>query len=294
MAKKYTPKNLAWEALRKRPGDLTTICRALAPPVQNRACTAFLVWMLRVWNRRSIRLDGHLSGEWRFASHRQLVEWGAATSVRTSEDILRSLGHWQAGRENAELIEKRKAHLGTDKNKLHLRPSLSLLRIMETMQLCRDNFPDNAAWSDFLKHISAPIEDVEIDGDTINVTPRLRRVARFLRHERTYGKYSLEQDLSYFVTLSRSWLKKPTANPVVQANPSTTKFVGNEDHATAKSVVTDLETGKPSETGDLETGNANQQIQPEKMTYVEEYKKKMEEKKAKKLEVYKFFGLEEP
>jgi hypothetical protein len=206
--------------------------------------------MLRVWNTRTIRLDGHLPGEWKFASHRQLVEWGAATSERTSEDVLRRLSGWQEGRENANLVEKRKAHLGKDKNKLHLRPSQTLLTIMERLQLCRHEIPDNKEWSDFLKYVCEPIAGSETEFKNAI----LRRIARCIRSDKLYGKSNLTDDLASITLRSAKWAEASSTKSVVHEPDSTAKCVVQPHLSTTEPVVTDLATSKPFETGGLETG----------------------------------------
>lgn len=253
---KYDPAPLNWEGLRKHPGDLRTICLALAPPTQTRACADFLLWSLRTWNKRKPRFDGHLSGEWQFASHSQLVEWGAATSARTSESVLRRLSEWQEGRENAELIEKRKAHLGSDKNKLHIRPSNSLLKIMDTLGTCYRLLPDKQMWAEFLTDICRPIEEATPQQDLDAHTLELRRIARKLRRDRKYGSHWLGDDLGNLIHSARWRADNPsTAKTAVKASGSTAKSAAHNQGSTAKMAVTDLETGTPTiETGGKETG----------------------------------------
>ncbi|WP_146345653.1 hypothetical protein [Falsiphaeobacter marinintestinus] len=124
-------RDTAFEDLRRQPDELRLVVGALAPLQSHDACVSMLYHVLRNWNYRSPRLDRHIGGEWLFRTHDQLVFYGVATSYRTSKRILNLL-------DDADLIERRKAHLGDRQHVLHLAPSTPLLRLLQ--QLNKDMF----------------------------------------------------------------------------------------------------------------------------------------------------------
>ncbi len=184
------PKATKFETLRTRVDELLLAVSALAPETSHDACSKLLFHLLRFWNYRSPRIDRHISGEWLFVTHEQLVFYGCATSVRTSKRVLKIL-------EDNGLLARRKAHMGDVKHKLHLAPDTMLLRVLEQI--------DNDMFRHLNKHAKPRVMRYLCDrtakcgpGQFDRMT--LPYIGRRLRSEQGYGLNKLVGDLEQAMT----------------------------------------------------------------------------------------------